>query len=219
MSVAISLYGMDSHSHDAVTLVDSSFTKTIHALKQLHAANISVRVAIIGMRTNEEVIDKTIHFLNTDIGITDIGIDVVRFAGRGCNSDLKPSEEFLRQFDLWSPDFSQVSRVTFNARQKGHDCFSTNICVSATGLVYPCIMARKYPIGNILELSLDQIWRSNLAMDFQRLTKDTVEICKDCEYRYACFDCRIKVSCTVKPNLWTKPSWCHYNPYLGTWSD
>ncbi len=42
----------------------------------------------------------------------------------------------------------------------------------------------------------------------QLLTKDKIETCQDCEYRYACFDCRAKAE-----SLTSKPADCWYNPY------
>jgi MoaA/NifB/PqqE/SkfB family radical SAM enzyme len=47
------------------------------------------------------------------------------------------------------------------------------------------------------------------------ISKDEVEICRDCEYRYACTDCRAFTD--KKANKYARPSRCNYNPYQGLW--
>jgi len=56
---------------------------------------------------------------------------------------------------------------------------------------------------------------SKKGQEFIRLSKDHIEVCKDCEYRYACFDCRVKTN--DAENLYAKSSDCFYNPYTGIW--
>lgn len=45
--------------------------------------------------------------------------------------------------------------------------------------------------------------------------KDDIEICKDCEFRYNCTDCR---AFTIKNNIYSKPSKCNYSPYTNEWN-
>jgi hypothetical protein len=56
--------------------------------------------------------------------------------------------------------------------------------------------------------------------DFKKLwqiTKNQIDVCKDCEYRYMCTDCR----CFIKDpqNIYSQPSKCNYNPYVAKWKD
>lgn len=61
--------------------------------------------------------------------------------------------------------------------------------------------------------------------DFKKywnLTKDQIEVCKDCEFRYICTDCRAYTerSHTNKEGLdISKPLKCGYNPYTGEWEE
>ena len=51
-------------------------------------------------------------------------------------------------------------------------------------------------------------------------TKDHVEKCKDCEYRYACNDCRPLAQGSDSGKRWLASSVdCLYNPYTGKWED
>lgn len=49
------------------------------------------------------------------------------------------------------------------------------------------------------------------------ITKDKVSVCKDCEFRYICTDCRAFVSSPDDP--YSKPAKCSYDPYTATWAD
>jgi len=40
--------------------------------------------------------------------------------------------------------------------------------------------------------------------------KDKIDVCKDCEYRYACLDCRCF---RMNEDIYSKPKKCKYNPY------
>jgi hypothetical protein len=49
-----------------------------------------------------------------------------------------------------------------------------------------------------------------------RLSMDRIEVCKDCEYRYVCEDCR-PWAYGLTDNLCAKSPRCTYNPYTGEW--
>src|SRR6185295_1561186 len=47
------------------------------------------------------------------------------------------------------------------------------------------------------------------------INKDQIAICKDCEFRYICTDCRAYLQDTA--DLYSKPSKCTYDPYTAEW--
>ena len=49
-----------------------------------------------------------------------------------------------------------------------------------------------------------------------RIKKDNIEVCKDCEFRHICTDCRAFTDSNSRPNA--RPSKCQYNPYISKWS-
>ena len=48
----VSLYGATARTHDAITQISGSFEKTIHAIKLLREANISVVLNVMVMKPN-----------------------------------------------------------------------------------------------------------------------------------------------------------------------
>ena len=47
-------------------------------------------------------------------------------------------------------------------------------------------------------------------------SKDYINVCKDCEFRYSCTDSRIPMNIN---NEWFYESECNYNPYISKWSN
>ncbi|WP_300687427.1 grasp-with-spasm system SPASM domain peptide maturase [Chryseobacterium sp.] len=76
--------------------------------------------------------------------------------------------------------------------------------------------------GNIQHQSLEEILNQKRFKKYWNLTKDHIEVCKDCEFRYVCTDCRAYTENTHhnKKGLDTsKPLKCSYNPYTCTWEE
>ena len=49
------------------------------------------------------------------------------------------------------------------------------------------------------------------------INKDQIEVCKDCEFRYICTDCRVFLQ--DSNNIYSKPLKCGYSPYNLEWVD
>ena len=53
--------------------------------------------------------------------------------------------------------------------------------------------------------------------DKWNIAKDQIKICKDCEFRYSCSDCRAYLE--IPDDIYSKPLKCGYNPYTTEWED
>jgi len=56
--------------------------------------------------------------------------------------------------------------------------------------------------------------------DFKKywdITKDDISVCKSCEFRYVCTDCRAFVE--TPDDLYSEPLKCGYNPATTEWED
>ena len=74
-------------------------------------------------------------------------------------------------------------------------------------------MERRFNYGNIKKSDINKLLEGGL--NYICFIKDKVKICQNCEYRYACFDCRPN-SITAK-QYDSKPWYCPYDPLTGTW--
>jgi len=98
-----------------------------------------------------------------------------------------------------------------------HPCLGHSLAICYNGDVIPCPMMRNYSFGNIRDKELYTIFENNWEMisKFWRLNLDEIEKCTDCEFRYACDDCR-----ALEERLTGKldgKRLCNYDPTEGEW--
>lgn len=69
--------------------------------------------------------------------------------------------------------------------------------------------------GNIRKDKISEVVTRKTYRNLGLIKKDDVEICKDCEFRSVCSDCRVY---TDKKLINSRPEKCQYNPYISLWS-
>jgi radical SAM protein with 4Fe4S-binding SPASM domain len=72
---------------------------------------------------------------------------------------------------------------------QGQDA-SGKLCIAADGSVYPCIFARRTPLGNIRTAGLDAIVRS---LAERRPAAPSAGRWTSCQQSLGCLDCRMNV--------------------------
>lgn len=202
--IALSVYSYDDKMHDKVTGLNGSFERTNKTIKILKQRGIPYRVCNVLM-TEIELGEK-----NTDLYTLSADKDIVRMSGRA-NFKLL-SDELIRKRLITKKTFQSPIKKTFCQKLiSGHNCFRDKIYISANMEVYPCVMERRLKhckIGNDNQIILDDKIRF--------LSKDKISECSECEYRYACFDCRPN---SLTENIYEKPWYCTYLPKKGIWQD
>lgn len=131
---ATSVYSNEPSSHDAITGVRSSHARTIGNVKRLLARGIETRAGIIVIDQDEGELRRTQEFLQR-LGVRQIRTSTIREFGR--------AEALL----------GQPARLSGLC---GH-CWAGKLCIAPDGSAYPCVMARQWPVGNVLESPLADI--------------------------------------------------------------
>ena len=95
-------------------------------------------------------------------------------------------------------------------------CLNGKVAIDKNGQIRNC---PSLPIiyGNINEVELDKVINSESFKQFWYINKDQIEVCKDCEFRYMCTDCRAYIK--DPDNIYSQPAKCTYNPYIAKWQD
>jgi len=70
--------------------------------------------------------------------------------------------------------------------------------------------------GNIFEDDLLKIVSEKEFQKMWGITKDKIDVCKVCEFRDICTDCRAFTE-SAEDQLLSKPLKCGYDPYKGLW--
>ncbi|QMU28193.1 grasp-with-spasm system SPASM domain peptide maturase [Adhaeribacter radiodurans] len=95
-------------------------------------------------------------------------------------------------------------------------CLNRKVSVDTNGEIKNCpSMLTSY--GNIKDTSLSEAINNYGFTDTWKITKDQIAVCKDCEFRYVCSDCRAYVE--NPEDIFSKPLKCGYNPYTCEWEE
>lgn len=203
--VAVSVYSYDAAEHDRVTKGAGSHARTTTAVALLAEHGVPCRTACIRMAG--------IALGEKNGAAYDLaeGSDVVRLTGRG-NLGLLDAELVRRRLTTKEMFRWPLERKTVERALARHNCFGRDVCISPALEVYPCIMERRISHGSLREAGLKALLKREICA----MNKDKVAVCRDCEFRYACHDCRPD---TLDGELTAKPWYCTYDPYSGEWED
>ena len=103
----------------------------------------------------------------------------------------------------------------FIENMKYNGCLNRKISIDETGHIRNC-PSMKNSYGNIRDSSLLQAVDAVGFKEKWNISKDRITICRDCEFRYACSDCRAYLE--NPEDAFSKPLKCGYDPYSGKWN-
>jgi MoaA/NifB/PqqE/SkfB family radical SAM enzyme len=130
--IATSFYTNSPEIHDAITATPGSYQKTLTNIKKVLAFHLPLRVGMVRMREDQNIDGAKV--LLSSLGVKRIGVDRARGVGRG----------------------TQVTQEDAVSALCGK-CIERRCVVTATGEVYPCIMSRTFPLGNVFEQDITAI--------------------------------------------------------------
>lgn len=202
IKLALSVYSYIKEEHEKVTKTKGSFERTNKAILRLRESNIQYRVC-------NTIMDQVkIGEKNSDLYTLSTRKDIVRMSGRG-NLHLL-NEELIKKKLITKDYFSGPLNVSMTKRLiNAHNCFSSKIYISTDLTVYPCVMERRFSHGKITKNE-----DFNLDISITKFTKDNIKGCKECEFKYCCFDCRPD---SLSDDIYEKPWYCTYHPETGSW--
>ena len=113
-----------------------------------------------------------------------------------------------------STDYFSINLKTFLESQKHNTCLNRKISIDVEGNIKNCpSIAKSY--GNMRDTTLKEAIEKQGFKDMWHIHKDQIEVCKDCEFRHICTDCRAYIQ--DPNNIYSKPAKCSYDPYKATW--
>lgn len=118
-------------------------------------------------------------------------------------------------------DYFLTDLKNFSKSKKTNNCLKDKLFISDKGEIKNCPSMENTKL-NVKGLTLEDLIRSMGLDKYRNITKDHIEVCKDCEFRYMCTDCRAYTERTHinEDGLdVSKPLKCGYNPYIGEWSE
>ncbi len=93
-----------------------------------------------------------------------------------------------------------------------NNCLYKKISVDKDGFIKNC-PSHKNHFGKLSEINMMDVVLKEDFMKLGKVNKDQVSVCKDCQFRYICTDCRAYLQ-----NDYDKPKYCNYDPYKNVWN-
>ena len=190
-SIAFSIYSKKAETHDKITGISGSHKKLLSDIDLLIRKNVPIRPGFILMQENEKEEAETRRWLQQSFGMHVASPDIIR-----CTPESRCSQGVHFSRSLWqrkirtNAAFSKITSDHFHHHLSGHPCLLGSLCIHHNGDVYPCVMDRTRRLGNVKEGRLAEIIDSKETGDVWRQSMDHVDACSECEFRFACCDCR-----------------------------
>jgi len=116
-----------------------------------------------------------------------------------------------------------INNPTFTESQHHNTCLNRKISIDQNGNIKNCpSMTESY--GNIANTTLQEALNHPDFKKYWNITKDKISVCKDCEFRHICTDCRAYIE--NPEDILSKPLKClsrnlggGYNPYTCEWEE
>lgn len=115
-----------------------------------------------------------------------------------------------------SPSQFSINLSAFSESHHFNSCLHKKISIDVDGNIKNC-PSLKITYGNIKENLLIEVVEIAEFNKLWGITKDKVNICRECEFRYICTDCRAFLQ-NPEDGL-SKPLKCGYDPYTAQWSN
>lgn len=196
LDVGISIYGAEAETHDYMTQVPGSFSKSLEALRLLNEAGIKTKLKCLVMKKNageitqiQKLAEKLGAIANFDLTVTPQN-----------NGNRNPVEFSVEEKDLIKVYSSQkniqkfikekiasTEKAKLSLCHAGKDLYS----ISPEGDVFPCIQW-PFTLGNLRRQSLKQILNSKEANWIRQLTLVDIP---------GCFNCKMIEYCRICPGL------------------
>ena len=213
----ISLYGHNSNVHDSITTVSGSFDRLIENIKYFSKNSVDISIAVTLMKENENYVNEIEAFIKS-LGIQQYKFDVIRQVYCGTQYKHIPTKQEIKNFSLRrKPNFT-TNKKYFDTYFNKNTCWYGKLVVTEEGNILPCVFARNIILGDSNRQTLKDIIESPQTEKYWYMDYSKINVCKDCEYRFACTDCR-PLAFSKEGNIFEKNLRCTYNPYKGEWND
>lgn len=147
---------------------------------------------------------------------TESFISSMNFRDGAYNSNIVALQECIADHTFCGNIHASYFRVnvqSFMESQYYNSCLNRKLSLDVNGEVKNCpSLVESY--GNIQdeELDIEEVVSFPGFQEKWNIAKDSISICRVCEFRYMCSDCRAFLE-----NVFDKPIKCQYNPYTCEW--
>lgn len=113
-------------------------------------------------------------------------------------------------------NFFAANMTTFTESINFNSCLNKKLSIDKKGNIKNC-PSMQLGFGYVESTKLKSVIANKDFTKVWNISKDKISICKDCEFRHICTDCRAYLE--NPKDEFSKPLKCGYNPYTNEWSN
>ncbi len=203
--IQTSLYSMNPDEHDHITKKAGSHARTLSALKSLIAAEIPVQISCPVMRTNTHSYRSVLEWArehNCKAQTDYIMMARSDFSHDNLGERIALEEQAILLGDILETDLEYNQLLDVPCRPKTPEELEVesicgvardSICLSASGVYYPCSGWQGLPVGNCQTQSVRDVWEnSHQLLQLRKITKGSFQRCISCEHKEFCAMCMVR---------------------------
>lgn len=121
---------------------------------------------------------------------------------------------------IFNEDIFSITIQHYTESLNHNSCLHKKISIDVDGNIRNC-PSMPQSFGNIKDTTLEEALKHPDFKKYWNVTKDMIAVCKDCEFRHICTDCRAYTERThFEDDIdLSKPLKCGYNPYTNEWAE
>ncbi|MDR2148357.1 MAG: radical SAM protein [Tannerella sp.] len=204
LGVQVSLYSMDPIIHDEITQMKGSFEKTKNAILRLIDNDIPLQISCPIMKQNKNCYDNVLKWAaKHKIHAGEDFVIIARYNHTTknllCRLSVNEVKELINNKILNNRGYLEQMEMEVKKKRDitPNDfvcsvCHSS-ICIAENGNIYPCAGWQDYIVGNVKELSLNDIWNNSEKVQYLRdLRKKDFPMCIQCADKEFCTMCMVR---------------------------
>lgn len=125
-----------------------------------------------------------------------------------------PNNDIIKTVLIDEPKF-MINKEKFIRSYTGNTCLFGKFSILPDWYVTPCEFERNIFYGNVKKEDIKSILESKKLNEYWYLDFSKIDECKNCEYRFACKDCRPLAKINGEKS---KNPRCRYSPLEGIWN-
>lgn len=213
--LSVQVYSHKPEVHDRITQASGNFERTVDIVSRLKEAGITFSFELVILKETQDHWEEALSYFTAFEPLT-VTYDMIRPSTTGGNGFV-PEQMVYQLYALKKEDrlLPEMSSEDFFHWCQGHPFWDGKLAVLRTGDVLPDPTSRTQVIGNVKDKGVKEMLRDGDMDVYWDMSKDYIDVCKDCEYRYACPDLRSLERETQE--VTSKTKYCTYDPSTGEW--
>jgi len=115
---------------------------------------------------------------------------------------------------ILNASFFSLSQKLFFESQIHNPYFNQKIAISTEGYIKNALFIENN-FGGLGKTPIKEVLKDHNFTRLWGVSKNMIDTCKDCEFRYVCCDNRVPIKVN---NTWRQTEVCNYNPYDSKWT-